>query len=444
MSKLLSKAGEELLLAAVRKSIDLVDDNGYSPNAALEKVALEYSLQPELIKRAAEAYNTGRTAHQRETNKNILDKLASFELMSSEEVLAKLYPAKVEKKANALVDAIYSQPPKTHNAYAVSYRQQLLQTPLKYTEKVASGAEETNKKLTPVQIFNKLQGYKESVEKTRTAAGQAKDSFAAAVGVLGDYFKQSQLYRLPFNVVRHNAAALFGKAAEELMDYVETRNKISAKREGGYLEDYRKPVDKTKAPYSYVNDCLQKAAAAKEAVIQLQKNQENWEKLAAELTAEPVVEPFSILSTEKKADIFSAALGGLATTTLRPDLFITPTDKLISKYQTKLDEPAHDNEIRAIRARAMLTDFINNDEIISGYPADQVLEAYNNISKLSPRASTQPAVIRPLLRKWLVQGAIEPFEVAEMANIEKTLVQTERAPFGLQNSFSEDSRQGAR
>jgi hypothetical protein len=73
----------------------------------------------------------------------------------------------------------------------------------------------------------------------------------------------------------------------------------------------------------------------------------------------------------------------------------------------------------------MIQDFMLNDEVISGYDPDEVISAYNEISELSPRSSVQPAIIRPLLRKHLTQGAIEPFEAAEMADIETKLMKNQ-------------------
>ena len=90
-----------------------------------------------------------------------------------------------------------------------------------------------------------------------------------------------------------------------------------------------------------------------------------------------------------------------------------------------LGDPAHEQQLRQIQTQAMLQDLMSNDEVISGYEPDTVTEAFNEISESMPRASNRAAFMRPLLRKRLTQGAMEPFEAAEMANIEKTLGQSE-------------------
>ena len=105
------------------------------------------------------------------------------------------------------------------------------------------------------------------------------------------------------------------------------------------------------------------------------------------------------------------------------------TDAASSSMADILGDPDHENEIRRIQAQTMLSGMMANDDVISGHDPDEVLEAYNEVSRLSPRSATQPALVRPWLRKRLSQGAVEPFEAAEMANVEKTITQTQTPGF---------------
>jgi hypothetical protein len=98
---------------------------------------------------------------------------------------------------------------------------------------------------------------------------------------------------------------------------------------------------------------------------------------------------------------------------------------MVESVEQDLSSPVHIDELRQIRSRAMLSDFLANDDVISGYAPEEVTNAYNEISQLSPRASSQPAIMRPLLRKRLTAGSVEPFEAQQMADIEKTIKQTE-------------------
>jgi hypothetical protein len=85
-------------------------------------------------------------------------------------------------------------------------------------------------------------------------------------------------------------------------------------------------------------------------------------------------------------------------------------------------DPVHDAEMRRIRMQAMLNDFLANDPIIADHPMEDVIEAFNQIAQLVPRASTQPAVMRGQLRKILQQQtAMEPFEANQLVEVEKGL-----------------------
>jgi hypothetical protein len=93
--------------------------------------------------------------------------------------------------------------------------------------------------------------------------------------------------------------------------------------------------------------------------------------------------------------------------------------------QQTLDEvfdPVHEGELQTARTQAMLGEFMSVDPVISAYDEDQVVDAYNQIVQMAPRAARQPAVMRGLLRKMLQQqDALEPFEAKEMVDIEKGL-----------------------
>ena len=111
-----------------------------------------------------------------------------------------------------------------------------------------------------------------------------------------------------------------------------------------------------------------------------------------------------------------------------------PTEDLVASSQTELSDPNHQNALREIEAQTMLSDFLNNDEVLSGFDPDEVLQAYNEVVSLSPHAATQPAVMRPLLRKRLAQGSYEPFEAQQIADIEKSVAQSQKDMGGIKLS----------
>lgn len=89
-----------------------------------------------------------------------------------------------------------------------------------------------------------------------------------------------------------------------------------------------------------------------------------------------------------------------------------------------LEDPEHENELRKIRAHAMINQLMTDpDDPISGHDPDRVLNAYNEISAATPRLAENVATLRPALRRRL-EGHQEPFEVKELLDIEHGLSRT--------------------
>lgn len=100
-----------------------------------------------------------------------------------------------------------------------------------------------------------------------------------------------------------------------------------------------------------------------------------------------------------------------------------PTRAEIETDATRsLIDPAHDAEMQRISMQAMLAEFLANDPVISTYDPEMVIDAFNQVTQLTPRASLQPAVMRGQIRKMLQQqDAMEPFEAKQLVDIEKGL-----------------------
>ena len=216
------------------------------------------------------------------------------------------------------------------------------------------------------------------------------------------------------------------------MDFVFDRNGSKEKR--AQAKTY-KAVDWDAVPFKLATDCIKQA----QAVNSLRTKYDSFSKEAAEKIAE-LYAPFYPAPTEnkvvttsvlgksgmaKRSGITSSLLGSSLASSMKSD--IAPSDD-VDKMVAKLDDPEQSTEMRQIQARTMVQDFLLNDEVISGYDPDEVIRAYNEIAQLSPRGSTQPAIVRPLLRKQLTQGGIEAFEAAEIFNIEDTIRKTHDGP----------------
>lgn len=129
------------------------------------------------------------------------------------------------------------------------------------------------------------------------------------------------------------------------------------------------------------------------------------------------MKPLDDVFTEKKAD-FTDPLKDEVAKAFKP-----ASDEAI-KLETlgEMFDPAHEQEMASIRTRAMLSEFMSVDPIISTYDPDEVSTAYNQVVQLAPRAAQQPAIMRGLLRKLLQQqDALETFDADQITQIESRL-----------------------
>ena len=99
-----------------------------------------------------------------------------------------------------------------------------------------------------------------------------------------------------------------------------------------------------------------------------------------------------------------------------------PTEEIESEVIEDLLDPSHEADMQRIKMQAMLTEFLADDPVISTYDTEQVIEAFNQIAQMTPRASVQPAIMRGQLRKMLQQqDAMEPFEAGQLLDVEQGL-----------------------
>lgn len=125
----------------------------------------------------------------------------------------------------------------------------------------------------------------------------------------------------------------------------------------------------------------------------------------------------------KKQAFMGAGIGaGIGAGLARTLGSVTKTkDDLVDDQWMGLEDPEHENELRKIKAHAMINQLLTDpDDPISGHDPDKVLSAYNEISSAAPRVAENAATLRPALRKRL-EGHQEPFESKELLDIEQGL-----------------------
>jgi hypothetical protein len=426
--KTISKESEVRILDAIQDVCSHVND-GSNPTDAVIKVAEDCDLNKHFIRLVCTGYNTGATTYQREKGAGVLDKLADFPIANTEKAIDALYPSKIlspsVKKASTAVSDEYSKAPTAIKAAEFAVREKIASVALDYgIEKVSR---EIPREEQLQHAMNQRGDIKREVQNHKTKYANSQDILLSSLGQLGDYFKQAYV-DWSFEEVDSAMSHRFGKSGSIVMDFVFDRNGSKEKRAQAKIY---KAVDWDAVPFKLATDCIKQA----QAVNSLRTKYDSFSKEAAEKIAE-LYAPFYPAPTEnkvattsvlgksgmaKRSGIFSSVVGSSMASKLKGT---APTEQ-VSDMAMDLNDPEHTEEMRAVKARTMIQDFMLNDEVISGYDPDEVISAYNEISELSPRSSVQPAIIRPLLRKHLTQGAIEPFEAAEMADIETKLMKNQ-------------------
>lgn len=430
--KTLEAREEQQLLDAVKEAVDLVESKGLSPTEAITKIARDSSFGPGKIKLVCAAYNTGRQTAQREANTSILDKLAEFPLADSAEVIDSVYhgATDAEKKAATMVDPAYSQPP----TWLEDQRR----------VKVASAAIPVSTlepyKADPVEALHKAAGSvqraKQAAEESSRLASKASDTLLHRVAELTTYFRKQAACRLPFATVEKAAGHYFGRAqVTPLMDLVYGRAKLAAFREKrAEANDVLQttPLNLRAEPFSIVSDCIKAAQALNEARTLATKT-----AAAVGTTRESAFRPFADAGapTSKETDLWGTkaagilgapVISGMTGAMLERGLGqpVDTKDDMVEDAWLDLEDPQHQNELRKIRAQAMLTGLMTDpDDPISGHDPDEVLNAYNEISQLAPRTADRLGSLKPLLRRRLA-GHTEPFEAKELTDIEKGIAST--------------------
>lgn len=436
----LNDTEQERLVKAAQEATALVD-GGMTPDAAIEKVARANSYGPGTIRTLCYAYNTGRQSAQRLGNENVLDKLASFKLADAEAVIQSIYhgPSVAEKEAAERVHLDYYLPP-TWIDEATAQVAAAQPIPSYGVVKQAEVAPQPDPERATYRKLGDIERAKKAADESRRLASVAHDTLRYHVARLTGYFKQAEYDRLPFATVEKAALLYHGDVVKPLFDLIFTQafpNYSSEKRASDEIPICPTPIDWRVTPFDAIPRCIKLAQDITKHTADQKQHLEKHAQLK-----EAVLRPFSQagrgqpppssppspLCSEKAASIFGTPAGIAVGSLLGQAMSDIPSrNKLVEDAWNDLDDPVHQNEIRKIKAQAMLTGAMSDpDDPIAGAPPDKTLKAFNEIAAMAPRTAEQPAAVLPLIRRR-VEGPVETFEAKEVADIEKGLTAA-RAP----------------
>lgn len=429
-------------------------EQGQSPTAALKSASLEAGLLPDMIHMVGRAYNTGEQAIQVKEAQTIAQKFASFAIADIDAVIRDIYPNAVEpadghKRAlksftqitvesqklaaqeedkAASCDPAYSLPPKIKPKKVV-------------TTKVTESKPEPMQKKAYVRqnqfasVHDFETGLRQAMqlqEKAKTAVTQLYDDLyrkQAAANVaaktLVSYCQLPASRRYPLSQVKEGVAFLFGEpglAFFDILPAVCKQELLTSRKTAGIHRCVA-----TEAPYSLFADAVQAfqdlSQFRKEASTALAALHDHLHRTFAPY--DPANSDYVDLGgtpPTKAANLVSGALGGAFSGALGQA--IEPKEKLVQDLQNKLNNPQHYDDIRREQGLATVHELLNFDPIISSYSPEEVVGAYNEAVQLAPRLSTSSAALKPIIRKSLVQGSTEPFEIQQLLEMEKSIAQS--------------------
>lgn len=426
----ISQNDEQTLLTAVQKVATLVE-SGLSPDSAIEKVARDSQFAPGTINILCHSFNTGRQLHQMRENTETQKKFASFELANPSKVISAIYGKTQTKEASVDVERLIA---KRREQLNPDNRSKLAQAPLSSPfEKAASSATTADKPVPQHQLFREYELSKVAYNEARLDVCRCEDRIRGLFHKLA-----TELFSRDLAEVEAVARSRFGKLAEPIFDHITSLPTFSRRKRASDNMLIKSAVSFQQTPYSTVEEIVKLATDLAKFRTALESR-----KVACDAAADKLRLPHVTHGVKKEASTQKEVTGNAdsdvgplfrkASFLVPPALGVAigsgvgrtvgnyPKEKadLIDDEIHKLDDPAHMNEIRKIRTSAMLNSMLTDpDDPISGFDPDEVVGAYNEISRLAPHSSEQPAVIRPLLQRRL-QGNVQPFEAKEITDIEK-------------------------
>lgn len=434
----LTKSDEQKLFDGVKKASTLVDKESMSPNDALHKVAVELQYSPGFLKKACHAFNTGRQLAQWEANENALDKLASFPLADYDVVHDRIWGQTQEKAASVNYGFI---PLPSYDALA---KNDLLSLPV--LEKSAEVKTEVAYSSTRSYDHYKYAELLESNARTEKTAAELK--FNSAINALISYFQKSAYDRLPFAQVEYAVGVEYGNAGKALMNTLAEvfpkEKRASAYRVTDNI--FSQSIDINSAPYTLVEQAIKSASVLNNAISSLAEAQEKTAKhrdsldaLYLSINPEIKQEVFTDNLLDKQASLLDATALLTMDSLRKSNVKLPSQQEDVAKMKNKLEDPEHNNELRKIKAQTALHSLMTDPENpISEYDPEDVLNAYNELTQISPRIADKPAILTPMLNKRLA-GRMEPFELGEALKLELGLKQTESPKMPTQQNSSSNN-----
>jgi hypothetical protein len=468
----IQKATRERLKEAVHDMTILYDD-GMSPANALLKVANEFRLQDDQIRFVGRAFNTAQANTHREEGQSLLEKLGSCPVVNVEAIVESKHRTKT---ASVKTAAVYDKDidKNTFRNLSAKIKTATYQFPVKPREKTPE----------PAPTIQKL-GFDRDylLRRQQTWHGRVnrlKEEFEKQANVLR--YDVKKLDRDRKTVLKMAAIQRLGKEAEtylhgiidnDIRVPVETASVVELNdpviRKLAALQKTGKELINALQTFQKISRCLNivdgtiglKTAAANNSGGNNSGSGKNsdgknkgffddWASEARKLKKQHTENPSS--GGTDNSWILNPVGTTFNKTKALWDILKHPAPATDSGYamtlptphqQFGLDLPSQQFKLDKVKVKSMLSDFINNDEIISSYDNDEVISAFNELSESAPEAMKRPTVARAMLREHLAKGSLGTYDLSPLLQYEKQFVEGKdnetRGDISVRNWFDSPS-----
>lgn len=402
----MSKQDEKRLIQNTEDVIELVN-NGLSPTEAVIKVASDANLSPTLTQRMLEAYNQSRTLYELSEKKGSA-RLESFPIANPTVVGSRLFP---DSQPSKILEKTASVARGAYNKTTENYIQKALKPQM---EKQAS---DCGASVVAAMAINKAKekhsklAHKKDTDALSNEVMAEQEKLSAMAHELGEKIGSYLLNSDDkFHEIEISLKRKFGPGIDPIIKMAFEFSKLE---KFGHRRAQPHEIDIS----SYtLADFRSPAHGSIENVI---NSATSFHKKAQQLKRAKLE-----LGQEKQAvmDMTAGAAKGIASVVGGfKDVNHKMEEEALNKAIGGLQDPKFRDHLNQIKVQAMLHDFMSNDDVISTYGTNEVVDLFNQLYDVAPEAASKPAVMRDLLRRGLVNGGIEALEVGQLGSINKDL-----------------------
>lgn len=422
---------------------------GLSPTEAVIKTAQEHALSPEMTSRVIQILNRSLVQAQRLNceDGDLVCKTATIPIAIEEEVFRVVFPERNEgggparrKQAERKFYEMkpFRRPDVVEGPTPAAMRQQLRDSLEKIYGPDTFRVEKSAEEHPADQRFRIWQAHQDwSRKRTELVVNvkQAERETRLALGDVLGYFQQPRWQRYPVGAVEHYLREADHDLPPEFVDGVLELAKSAAGPDEppANLRNFPDfPLDWTQAPFRdmlRLKAALERQYQATERLVQWEAQEPRPVPPSRPVESDPPLLGFRLergaaLGLKKLGGSFlEGAVGGVVSALAlgmseESGLLRRSDDQVESAYR-RLTSPDHLASLASIRINTGLKELMTHDEVISGYPPEEVIKAYAEILEIAPTAANSPARMRPFLRRRLVSGGLDSFDVKELADLEQ-------------------------